>query len=471
MHQRHPRVIPSSDVADFFTLLSVQCCHIFCTAVLVPCKILCDCTFFRGTKRRRCAGGQLGAMERDYKYIPDPRRVEGRKEQPDPAPQSRDFFWDSITLYILAVILGLAAVDIVFEFVRRPSVQCYVVNDTTPSLLANVHDYVIEYCSGRLPRLQLLPTFIAAHATLILVWHYVFFNVYGGDLDFFFRHVSKLVRTRDHSTGDYPTVNYVISQQLQEAFGRSNGMFRLYIFKIVMQFLVCVAGAVIALTWLFTEDERSVSFKCSSDNETVGYYWPLPPLEEVICVFSPLRLLHNIWFIYLILLTVIAIIMIVSLFELVKWHPTELGFENCAEFSFQTGIPYTYYCPEIISIVVAGNIDFAKNILWGEISKLPKEIQKEVKKMNEVRRFFIALSVFLWPFMPYGISSNYDFIMIRLFRTDGGLAYIMKELHILRLLKEKNKLDLVKTYIYRINNPREGEWSIVILKFWSFLIL
>ena len=417
-----------------------------------------------------------GVMARDH--FPHPRQVEGRKEQPHPAPQSRDFFWDSISLYILFVILGLAAVDVLFEFVRRPSVQCYGVSDTAKSLLADVYDYVIEYCSGRLPRLQLLPTFIAGHATLILVWHYMFFNVYGGDLDFFFRHVSNLVRTRDHSTGDYPTMNYVISQQLQEAFGRSNGMFWLYIIKIVMQFLVCVAGAVLALTWLATEDELTVSFKCSpsdnktvgnnetvgdnetvSNNERIGLNWPLPPLEEVICVFSPLRLLHNILGIYLFLLAVIVIIMVISLLGLVKGHTKELGFEQCAEFSFQTGMPHAYYRPKIFSIVFTDNVKFAKKILWGEISKLPKEIQKEVEKMSKVRQFLKALSFFLCPFMPYGISSNYDFIMIRLFRTDGGLAYIMKELHILQLLKEKNKLDLVKTYIYRTNPPKEkGEF-------------
>ena len=144
--------------------------------------------------------------------IPDPKELEGRKKGQAQAPQSRDFFWDSITLYIVAVILALTAIDVITEFVRGSQVQCYLPNDTDSSLLGSVQDFVNEFCSGRLPSLQYLPALIAVHAIAILAPHYFWLNAYGADLDFFFKHVSQISRIRE-KMGDYPTINYAISKQ------------------------------------------------------------------------------------------------------------------------------------------------------------------------------------------------------------------------------------------------------------------
>ena len=389
--------------------------------------------------------------------LPDAKGLEGRKEQPDPAPQSRDFFWDSIILYVVAVILGLAAIDVVFEFVRGSGVQCYLPNVTSQAMLADVKDYVIEFCSGRLPFLQFLPTFIAVHATLILAPHYLFFNAYGADLDFFFRHVSKLERTREPTSGDYPKINYVISQQMVEAFRKStrgNGMFWLYIFKVLMQFVVCAAGAALVPTVLFTEKQETISFECpSNEDDTRGDKWPLPPLETVTCVFSPLRLLHNIWGIYLFLLALVVVITLINFFQLVKWHTRELGFDECTEFSFVTGMPYDCYCPDIMDMFSKILLDDIASIL-GCTGTLPPRPRQGI-----FGRIFKALYPILRPFTPYVIRSDYDFLMIRLFRTDGGLAYIMKELHVLRQLRGKNRDDLAKAYLYRVQGAGSDDES------------
>ena len=52
---------------------------------------------------------------------------------------------------------------------------------------------------------------------------------------------------------------------------------------------------------------------------------------------------------------------------------------------------------------------------------------------------------------PYKIHSDYDFLMVKLFRTDGGLAYIMRDVHVSRLLQEKSKTDLSKVALYRLS--------------------
>ena len=67
--------------------------------------------------------------------IPTASGVEGRQraseeEEEDDggggaALRPRDFFWDTVVLYVVGVILGLTAVDVVTEFVRGSEVRCY----------------------------------------------------------------------------------------------------------------------------------------------------------------------------------------------------------------------------------------------------------------------------------------------------------------------------------------------------------
>ena len=354
------------------------------------------------------------------------RELEGRKEQPDPAPQSRDFFWDSITLYIVGVILALTAIDVVSEFIRGADVQCYQPNETQSDILSSVQNYVNEFCRGHVPTLQFLPSFIAIHAIAILLPHYAWLNAYGADLDFFFRHVSKLERNRKDDTGDYPAINYTISKEMEEAFskyGRPNGMYWWYIAKILFQIVLCILGIILVPLVFFKYSEQNVAFQCpESESDAKGDTWPLPYRETVTCVFSPMNLLQRIWLVYLFLLAVAALFMLINLVQLFKWHTNELGFEDCAKFSFQTGLSYHYCHPSV----------------------------KRVFKRNFPT---------LYPFSPYSIESNYDFLMVKLFRTDGGLAYIMKEVHVFRLLREMNKTDLAIVNLYTLGVTGSNEES------------
>ena len=284
--------------------------------------------------------------------LPDAKEAQGRKDKDssDPAPQSRDFFWDSITLYIVGAILALTAIDVVSEYVRGSNVQCYQPNETDSSLLASVQNYVNELCSGHVPPLKFLPSFIAIHAVSILVLHYVWLNAYGADLDFFFRHVYKLERNPQPNTGDYPAINHTISREMEEAFGRygrPNGMYWLYIIKVLFQLFLCVLGIFLVPLVFFKYNEQNVTFQCpGSESDARGDSWPLPDRETVICVFSPINLLRRIWLLYLFLLVLAAVFMVTNLIQLTKWHTAELGFENCADFSFQTGLSYHYFHPK-----------------------------------------------------------------------------------------------------------------------------
>ena len=343
--------------------------------------------------------------------VPDTRELEGRKAGENrPSIQSRDFFLDSVTLFVVSAILALSAIDVVSEFIRRSRVQCFFDDSALNESVKNVEDYVNEKCAASLPPAEYLPAFIAIHAILILAPHYIWLNVFGANLDSFYHLVSRLSRTRDPNTGDYPENNYVISRQLDTFSSgayRSNLMYWLYLVKIIAQLCFCFTGLLfIVLSFRDFND----SFTCPGDREeTFSDDWPLTG-ERVKCVFTSLRLLHKIWLIYLVLLVIAILCLLLSLLILfITDHTKELGLDKVSEFFFQTSLQFQHYTPQLT---------------------LGQKLYHALRS-------------------PYRIQTDYDFLLVKLFRTDGGLATVLREVHLLRLLKEMNNVELASVTSHR----------------------
>ena len=355
----------------------------------------------------------------------DPKDLEGRKQGENTPPQSRDFFWDSVTLFVVTAIVALTGIDVVAEFIRGSDVQCFLPNETIS--IEDVKDYINEICSSSIPPTEYLPAYIIVHAILILAPHYLWLNLFGANLDFFFQHVSVLVRTRDDKSGEYAKSNYVISQQLEDAFGRSNWMYRLYVLKLLLQLVV--SGIGFGAVFIYYADFKE-TFTCPSSDIDESY-WPLPGYH-VRCVFTSLRLLGQIYLVYLILLATAIVCLLWSLLWLAKTHPEKLGVETIAQFAFQTSLSLKYYTPESVLLKPSQGVGaFAHGIL----SSLP-----------------------IYSFQsPYNIRSDYDFLMIKLFRTDGGLGYVLREVTSLRLLKKENDVEYARVNIYKRQVSHEGK--------------
>ena len=352
--------------------------------------------------------------------VPDAKELEGRKKGENrPSVQSRDFFWDSVTLFVVGAILALSAIDVVSEFIRGSQVQCYFDRSALNESFENLGAYVNEKCAASLPPAEYLPAFISVHAILILAPHYIWLNVFGANLDYFFHLVSGLVRTRDPSTGDYPESNYVISKQLDpfsSGTHRSNYMYKLYLLKLVTQILLCLGGFVLVL---LSFGDFNETFACPANGgETQSFDWPLTG-ESVVCVFTSLRLLHKIWLIYLVLLFVAILCLSLAFVWLLKDRTKELGLRKIAKFSFQTSLPFHNYIPLLT--------------LFQKLSGLPPTL-------HSLLSYFPSYSI--GSNSSYRIQTDYDFLLVKLFRTDGGLATVLREVHLLRLLKELNNVEL-----------------------------
>ena len=354
--------------------------------------------------------------------VPDAKELEGRKDGENGPPfQSRDFFWDSVTLFVVGAILALSALDFITEYVRGSAVQCFFNSSAAPDSFENVGEYVNEKCAGSLPPAEYLPAFIAVHAILILAPHYIWLNIFGASIDSFFHLVSGLVRTREPTTGDYPESNYVISKQLDvfsSGTHRSNSMYRLYLLKLFGQIVISVGGFVLVVGFFRDFNE---TFTCPEDREErLSDSWPLTG-ETVTCVFTSLRLLHKIWLIYLILLSTAILCLLVAFIWLVGNHASELSLDKVASFSFQTSLPFHHFTPPITLLTNRGGLSQTAH------SILSYFFPPSFKRDNS-----------------YYIHSDYDFLLVKLFRTDGGLAQVLREVHLLRLLKDMNSVELAR---------------------------
>ena len=339
----------------------------------------------------------------------DPKNLEGRADgEGNNSFRPREFFWDSVTLYVVSAIIGLAAIDVVTEFLRgSASIACTTVGVDVTDQQA---DYINGICSQNLPRTEIFPTFIVVHGILLLIPHYLWLNHYGGSFDFFFSQTSQLDRLRSENTGKYSDKNRLILQQLTAAFStyKQNWMFVLYVLKLAFQLFISLAGFFIAV-FVFT-DFRDTFF-CNA-NSTSTEFWPLGQDDRAMCVFTSLRLFALLRIADLILVSLLILCFMWSLLWSTGVHPTELGTGAVARFVFEAGMLPEHYISNF-------------RIGWC---------------CEPCRRFLYWLFA-LFPLLSLRgprIITNLDFLVMKLFRTDSGLGFVFRELQVLKKVEQIN---------------------------------
>lgn len=143
----------------------------------------------------------------------DPQKLEGKEAD---STKPREFFWDSVSLYVVGVIIALAAIDAVTEFLRGSSVACF--SPPGRDITEAQENFINNICALSLPMTEYFPVFIVVHGILIAIPHYLWLNHYGGNFEFFFSQAREMDRTRDEQSGEYSGNNRIIVQQLTLAF-------------------------------------------------------------------------------------------------------------------------------------------------------------------------------------------------------------------------------------------------------------
>ena len=366
--------------------------------------------------------------------LEDPKELEGRDGKKN---EFREFFWDSVVLYVVYSIIALAAIDALTEYIRGSNVACRVKEDT---------EYINNYCSGNLPPTQFFPVFIVVHAILIAIPHYLWLNLYGDNFDFFFDLALQLkpIKTK----GKYEETNFTIVSELDSAFNtfRQNWMFPVYFLKLVLQLGIALCGF-IGVIVVFTDFNET--FDCprnfsASDRDP---FWPMN--TTVQCVFTTLRLLSLIRIADLVLLALVILGFIWAIVWSIRPHSAELGSKDIARFSFQTGLLPRFYVRDFCS-PRAGKHNFC------------------FPRAGKFKNFMQTV----YSFMPWTalhgprISSDLDFMLLKLFRTNGGLGYTFRMTQVLLELKylEKNGLRCLSLYLlYSMDDEISSEGKYISL--------
>ena len=332
--------------------------------------------------------------------LQDPKELEGRDGEKN---KFREFFWDSVLLYVVYSIIALAAMDALTEYIRSSNVACRVDSDT---------QYINNYCSGSLPPTQFFPVFIVVHAILIAIPHYLWLNLYGEKFDFFFDLALQMKPIK--MKGKYEETNFIIASQLDSAFNtfQQNWMFPAYFLKLVLQLGIAVGGFISVIV-VFTDFNETFNCPHNFNASDKDPFWPMN--NTVQCVFTTLRLLSLIRIADLVLLALVILGFSWALLWSIRPHSAELGSKDIANFSFQTGLLPRFYVRDF--------------------TYFPRD--KKLKNfMHKV-----------YSFMPWAawrgprISSTLDFMLLKLFRTNGGLGYTFRMTKVLQKLRYLNESD------------------------------
>ena len=342
---------------------------------------------------------------------PDPKDLDhDGREGTELTNSPKEFFWDRIVLFLSSAILGLTALDIVTELLRGGSaVVCFPPGDLNLSDAQG--QYVNTFCAQSLPPTQYFPIFVFVHGSLIAVCHHFWKSSHRVQLDYFFALAGDLSRLPDEETGDYPAKNYTIIKKLESEFstyGRK-GLLQTYRLKLALQILLA-AASLIATSIVFTEFD--VSFYCPSKNVDADPFWPLSG-TKVHCIFSSLRLFYLVHIADILLLVLILAVATCGLGWTALRHAAELGYGAVARFSLESGVAPHYFLPKP----------------W--ITGLFAELRTR-GIADTVRTRFLSPSM----------ESDLDFLLILLYRSDGGLGHAFREGQIHRELQRLVESDL-----------------------------
>jgi hypothetical protein len=309
----------------------------------------------------------------------------------------KDVFWDRIVVFLTTAIIALTALDILTELLRGGSqVACFI----SDSL--NVTDgqeaYINNFCAQSVPDTQYLPIFILTHGILIGAWHYIWRSSCASHFNYFLSLASQLVRLSDDPKGFYPQQNRNIISKLVSEFRtyKRSRVLRWYQLKLLAQILTAVASLLLSFL-VFTDFE--VNFSCPRD-PGMDRSWPLPEVQ-VQCIFTSLRLFSLLQVVDVLLLSFIVLALLGALLWSIWRHPTELGPENVAQFSFTSSVSPSYHVP--------------RPMLHNAKSFCRRFFSRHI--FNEINQRFLVPR----------LTTDLDFLLMMLYRTDSGLGHTFKE--------------------------------------------
>jgi hypothetical protein len=295
----------------------------------------------------------------------------------------REFFWDTLTAFILFLIFNLAAADFVIEFVRDSEIVCFLNNSILTASVSHL-------CATNAPSGAYISFVMVFHGFILLAPHYLWKYHFKGSFVYFMR-VSSTLKRKEYDTGECNS--HIIIEELEKSF-KSKIIFHYYIFKLIFQLFWSISGFIFVLTFFY--QKFGPFFYCSHPLDMEN--------TEITCLYEILNFLEVLWIMELVLLFIIALNQVWALLWCFKIHSRELGSLSIGTFSYHYGLSSKYYPQRILS-----------------------------SRCDSVMRFLYYFAPMLDRTGSGGphIVTSLDFMVMKLYHTDSHLGYVFKESQIL----------------------------------------
>jgi hypothetical protein len=326
-------------------------------------------------------------MAEQVSKVVDPTPKNRFETDDDQNSKSRDFFWDQLVKVATSGMLLIAALDIVTSLSSDP-VKCQAPDHFTRDQSA----YMNGYCSEKTPKVDYFLFFIVGQAIVLAGPHFTWTSWFSGQLTHFISEALSLKRHRESSTGKYPKSNFVSGRSLQNIYGSSKAIHRVYFLKILLQLILALFSAAIA-GGVFYEMDRPDIFDTVFSCEHNGPYTNFLEVEDyvfnVTCVVLALRSHRAVWITNFILLGLIAVSMLVAILWWLWPHVSILNWNEAAVFSLESGIEPHHYRSKLCTCS-----------------------------------------------FEYQIRTDLDFLLLRLYSQDEGHGKVLRELLIVLTMEE-----------------------------------
>ena len=346
--------------------------------------------------------------------VADPSPKNRFEEEESVSTRPGDLFWDLLIKVIATGMILLAAYDI-FAFLTSAGVKCLTPDSYNPDQSA----FINGFCSEHTPVTDYFLFYVVAQALFIVGPHLLWQVWFSGRLSFFVALALTLDRHRDSKTGDYAPKNYVVAEQLLNAFHCKQHMFVFYVLKQIAQlFLILVAVVVSSVVF----NDYNTIFPCPGRwDATTNRTWPLP--TELNCSYSVLRSHQAAWVSNYLLLGLALACTVYGLAWCSFSHGSKLNWKEAARFALESGISHNYYHSR----------GFFKELL---------------RHRNAFHTELLRCRIFF----HNHIHTDLDFLLLKLFPQDVGRAYVLRELLIGTFVQRE--LDGIHQ---RLNLLRESE--------------
>ena len=249
-----------------------------------------------------------------------------------PALQQKPFIWDRVIFVLASIIFGLSISGVVAEYLNsaKNNLACF-------SLTGNQaqYTYINSYCHKYIPITEYFSVVLMLHVAALVVPHYLWKVFFSAQIECFFSQVDKLKTLHDRDTEKYPQMNHDIVVYLKREFGDRKAIFKSYIVKLFLQFLLISTS--LAVNMCIFHIDSDITFECYDDNEDSQLF------GNVTCAY-PRKLFINVLQVsdYCLLSVAIIIVTIALFWNFMYNHSESTEDDKIAQFCYDSGINPKY---------------------------------------------------------------------------------------------------------------------------------